>query len=150
MPDDDRLRLVALDADDLVVISAHLQDAVLKVSDIDWRPGEARFALALNRYAWEAAPAGWLRRTPHQRRRSALHFERVLRVRTAGFDRGASETVLSLLAVRFEAGEAPSGEVLLIFSGGATIRLDVECVEAQLADLGPAWSTPHAPRHRPS
>ena len=67
--------------------------------------------------------------------------------RIAGIDREAGEAVLELLAVRFEPRQEPAGEVILDFAGGGTIRLSVECLEVQLTDLGPAWSTPHAPRH---
>ena len=146
MSGDDRLRLIALDPEDLSVLSAYVQDAVLKVRDISWMAGEKRFVLAMNRFAWEAA-AGPGRRRSYQRRRAALHFERVLSVRSTGIDRDASEVVLELLAVSFEPLESPSGDVVLHFAGGATIRLAVECLEAKLTDLGPAWSTPHAPRH---
>jgi hypothetical protein len=146
MPDDDRLRLIALDTEDLAVVSAHVQDAVLKLEDINWLPKEKRFVMAMNRFAWEKSGAK-TRRRHHQRRRSALYFARVNAVKSAGMDPNAPSAVLNLLAVRFEPEDGPSGEIVLEFAGGAAIRLAVECVEAQLTDLGPAWSTPHAPRH---
>ena len=147
MTDDDRLRLMALDSEDLAVLSAHVQDAVLKVGDLSWLNEEKRFVLAMNRFAWEKAQKGsWLKRE-YQRRRSCLHFDRVEAVKSTGIDREATETVLELLAIRFEPHDNPSGDVLIDFAGGAGIRLSVECLEAQLADLGPAWSTDHAPRH---
>ena len=142
---DDRLRLIALDGEDLAVLSAHVQDAVLKVGDMNWMPRERRFVLPMNRFAWEQESK--TRRRDHQRRRAALHFARVEGIRSAGFDRNAGDQVLELLAVRFEPTDAPSGDVLLEFAGGATVSLRVECLEAQLTDLGPAWSTPVAPRH---
>jgi hypothetical protein len=145
-PDADRLRLIALDEEDLAILSAHVQDAVLKVGDIAWLPKDRRIVLAINRFAWEAT-AGKGRRADHQRRRSALRFDRVSSVSSTGIDRGAVEKVLSLLAIRFEPAQSPSGELLLDFSGGATIRLAVECLEVELTDLGPVWSTDHAPRH---
>lgn len=148
MTADDRLRLIALDADDLAILSAHVQDAVLKVGEMRYMPAEKRFVLAMNRFAWEAPGAGAKRRREYQRRRAALHFERVETVRSAGIDRAAVETVLELLAVRYEPLESPAGEIALDFAGGSTVRLSVECLEAQLADLGPVWSTAHAPRHR--
>jgi hypothetical protein len=146
MPDANPLRLIALDAEDLAVISAHVQDAVLKLRDIVWFPREKRLVMAMNRFAWEEAVTG-PRQREHQRRRSALHFARVETVRSTGIDRNAPGSVLNLLAVRFEAEDEPSGEIVLDFAGGAAMRLAVECVEVQLTDLGPAWSTPHAPRH---
>jgi Protein of unknown function (DUF2948) len=146
MTADDRLRLIALDTEDLAILSAHVQDAVLKIGEMSWIREEKRFVLAMNRFAWEHVGKGG-RRREYQRRRSALHFERVEAVKSTGLDRDAKEAVLELLAIRFEPRENPSGDVLLDFAGGATLRLSVECLEAQLADLGPAWSTPLLPRH---
>lgn len=145
--DADLVRLVALDTEDLAVLSAHVQDAVVKVEDINWLPREGHLVLGINRFAWESTPGGSWRMRDYQRRRSALHFARVGKVQSAGIDRAARETVLNLLAVRFEPRNPPSGEVVLDFAGGATIRLAVEVLEVQLTDLGPAWSTPVAPRH---
>lgn len=146
MPDDDRLRLIALDTEDLAVMSAHVQDAVLKPEDVSWLPVEKRFVVAMNRFAWERS-TGPSRRREHQRRRSALYLARAEAVKSIGVDRNAPGSVLNLLAVRFEPKDEPSGDVVFDFAGGATIRVTVECLEAQLTDLGPAWSTPHAPRH---
>ena len=147
MPAADRLRLLALDAEDLAVLSAHLQDAVVKTGDMTWLPGQKRFALVLNRFAWEALEKGLRRKKTYQRRRTGLHFDRVASVQSSGIDLDGKENVLSLLAVQFHESESPAGEIHLVFSGGGTIRLSVECLEAQLSDLGPAWSADHAPRH---
>ena len=144
-PEADRLKLMALDEEDLAILSAHVQDAVLKVGDITWLPKERRVVLAVNRFAWEATSGR--RSSEHQRRRSALRFDRVSSVSSTGVDRNADEKVLSLLALRFEPKQSPSGDLLLDFAGGATMRLGVECLEVELTDLGPAWSTDHAPRH---
>jgi hypothetical protein len=135
----DLLKLVALDPDDLAVISAHLQDAVIRVADIAYLPGERRFALAARRYDWEAEQP--------QRRLAGLHFEHVTNVRVRGIDQGDKEAVLSLLAVAFEPGEAPSGTATLIFAEGGAIQIDVECIEMQMKDLGPVWSAESRPAH---
>lgn len=135
------LKLVALDPDDLAVLSAHLQDAVLKAGDLAYLPAERRFALVARRFDWEA-PAGEPRR-----RLAGLHFERVLAARTRGLDRADPEAVLALLAVTFEPGEAPSGTVTLVFAGGAAVALEVECVEGQMRDLGAAWRAAGRPAH---
>ncbi|MCC5778607.1 DUF2948 family protein [Nitratireductor sp. B36] len=145
----DFLKLVALDDVDLGILSAHLQDAVVKVGDLAFEPSNRRFAVACNRFVWEnEAKRSFLRKTPHERRRCILHFDRVLHVRAAGIDRSRPDDVLSLLALNFiPAEEAPAGVVELIFSGGSALRLDVECIEARLTDLGAAWETPSRPRH---
>lgn len=144
----DFLKLAALDDADLNIISAHIQDAVVKVGDLMFEPRAKRFALAMNRFVWEKeTKRRFFRPTPHERRRSILHFDRVLSARTAGIDRSKPDQVLSLLAVHFAPGKAPAGVVELIFSGDATIHLDVECIEARLTDLGAAWETPTRPSH---
>ncbi|KEC72492.1 UNVERIFIED_ORG: hypothetical protein GGD51_003984 [Rhizobium esperanzae] len=139
------LKLVALDDEDLAIISAHMQDSVFKVGDIDWSPREAQFALAANRFVWEGAGR---KRRAFERRRAALVFKRVLAVRSLGIDRAKQDEVLSLLALRFEKkGEGPDGTLELTLSGNASIALDVECIEMQLADIGGAWEAASKPRH---
>ncbi|MDV2967253.1 DUF2948 family protein [Nitratireductor aquimarinus] len=144
----DFLKLVALDDVDLGIFSAHLQDAVVKVGDLAFEPSNRRFAAAFNRFVWEnETKRSFLRQSPHERRRSVLHFDRVQSVRTAGIDRNRPNDVLSLLAINFIPAQEPSGVVELIFSGDAALRLDVECIEARLTDLGAAWETPSRPSH---
>lgn len=138
----DMLKLAALDAEDLKVIAAHTQDAIGRVGDIVWRPRERRLTVELNRYVWEKDGPG-----PHERRRALLHFARVDAVKSFHIRSGDPEAVLNLLTIRFEAGEAPAGHIFLEFSGGGSMRLDVECIEASLTDLGAAWSTEHQPSH---
>lgn len=143
------LRLIALDTEDLEVLSTHLQDAVLRVADMTYLPGEKRFALVLNRFNWEDARES-ARRARHiafERRRTGLHFDRVLAVRTQKIDRTAGDGVLELLAIRFEETDAPAGTIELAFAGDATLRLEVECIEAAMRDLGGAWETGRRPAH---
>ena len=141
------LKLVALDEEDLQVLSAHLQDAVLKISDLQYLAKEKRFILTANRFVWEESKPRFLRKPQYQRRRSALHFNRVIAARATGINREKPDDVLSLLAVRFTADETPAGTIELTFSANAAIRLEVECIEAQMTDLGAAWETESLPRH---
>jgi hypothetical protein len=144
----DPLKFVVLDEEDLEVASAHLQDAVVKVSDILWRPQEKRVVVALNRFDWESAQGNSLGAEPqYRRRRAALRFERVLSCKCRQVDPVRKDGVLNLLAVEFSETEAPSGVVMLTFSGGASVRLEVECLEAELADLGPSWTATSCPAH---
>jgi hypothetical protein len=138
------LKLAALDDEDLQVVAAHVQAAVLQVGDIDWRPREKRLLVQLNRFAWEKLEREG---KGFERRRSCLHFARVEAVKSARIRRDASDAVLSLLTIRFEPGEAPGGQIFLDFSGGGIICLDVECIEASLTDLGAAWATTNCPAH---
>jgi hypothetical protein len=77
-----------------------------------------------------------------------LHFDRVLNAKTSGIARDRPAEILSLLAISFVPMDAPAGIVELIFSGGGAIMLDVECVEARLADLGGAWQASSRPYHK--
>lgn len=144
MTSSEPLKLIALDRDDLEVISAHLQDAVIKIGEILWRPAENRVVIALNRFDWEAAqdaiPA-W------QRRRAALRFDRVMSCKCRDLDCAAKEQVLNLLAIEFSETDAPAGVITLLFSGGGALRLEVECLEAEVVDLGPVWTTARCPEH---
>ena len=139
-----RLKLIAMDSDDLSVISAYCQDAVMKISDLQYFPREKRFLLAMNRFVWEESKKG---SKNYERRRAALHFERVENVRLQDINRQKGDAVLSLLAITFNAGEAPAGIIELAFSAGATLQLQVECVEAQLSDMAAAWETASRPDH---
>jgi hypothetical protein len=123
----ENLRLIALDAEDLAVLAAHLQDAILRVGDMIYLPDEQRFVMALNRFDWLSAATG-----APQRTQTGLHFEKVRKV-----------------AIDFTQGDAPAGTVTLIFSGGCALRLEVDCLEGRMADLGPRWRARHAPGHEP-
>ncbi len=139
------LKLAAFDDEDLTVISAHLQDAILRPEDIDYLAGQRRFVLALRRFDWSAGP-----KAPPARRLAGLSFDHVRAVRTKGHPSGqaaSGATPLSLLAITFTPSDPPSGHVEILFSGNATIRLEVECIEARLKDLGPVWEAQARPGH---
>jgi hypothetical protein len=138
MPD---LKLLALDSEDLDVISATTQDAVVRVGDMGFAMADRRFALLMNRFAWEEGGK------TRQRKRAALHFDRVSDVKVTGIDPTAVEGVLELLAIRFTLTDDPSGVVDLDFAGGGTVRLNVEVLEARLQDLGAAWAAKATPEH---
>lgn len=135
--------LAAQDGEDLEVISARLQDAVAKVGDLKYLPKARRFAGVFNRFQWENGAKTNLRV------RSGLHFDNVLSVKSKNIKIGAPTAVLSLLAITFTpAGEGdPSGKVELTFSGGGAMLLEVECLDAALADLAGPWAARGRPNH---
>ena len=137
------LKLFAFDADDLGVLSAHLQDAVVKAFDIAFIAKGKQFAFVCNRFDWAAAEDG-----ENQRRRTGVRFERVGTVSARGITKG-TDAVLNLLALRFEPDTEPAGTIELVFAGDAAIRLKVECIEAAMDDLGPMWATGPKPDHGP-
>lgn len=139
------LKLLALDTEDLAVLSAHVQDAVVRTVDMGYARGDRRFALLMNRYDWsEDKP-----RSKGIRKRAGLHFDRVESAAYAGFDPAAPEGVLELLALTFTPSpDGVSGVVEITFAGGGTVRLMVEVLEARLADLGAAWAAAAKPVHK--
>lgn len=148
------LKLIAFDQDDLNVVSAHLQDAVIRVGDMAFLPREKRFAGVFNRFDWvrllATKPDVSGNAEPDIARvRTALRFERVLAARTTGIDLRQPADVLVLLAMAFEPSgpDDPSGTVTLTFSGKAALKLEVECLEAELKDLGAAWAARVRPDH---
>jgi Protein of unknown function (DUF2948) len=140
----DLLKLIALDNDDIEVLSAHVQDSIVKIGDIMWRPAERRVIVVINRFDWEGAQN---LDPPFRRRRAALRFERVDAFKHRNIACTEKEAVLNLLAVEFVPTDTPAGQVRLTFSGGGALRLDVECLECELADLGPEWPTAACPAH---
>lgn len=136
------LRLLADDAEDLKVLSAALQDAVCAIEDISLEKGPRRLTVQLNRFRWEEAS-----RRGGQRVRAALQLGGVLSVKSRRLRQDAPKAILSLLAVSFEAGEAPGGVISLSFSGGGELRAEVECIDAVLADVSQPWPTPNRPVH---
>jgi len=150
------LRLIAQDADDLKVISALVQDAVLTARDLQYSARKRRFSLLLNRFRWEDRAQAQTAGRAFERVRAVLDFGDVERVTHQGLDRRDPETVFSLLAVEFIAdtqtecdGPAGPGRVLLTFAGDGTIALQVECLQVQLADVTRPYVAPsrRAPDH---
>ena len=134
------LKLTAQDTDDLKVISAHMQDALVRLPDIRYLAKTRQFALVANRFAWEQQPNS-------ERRRTGLHFEHVLSAKQQGIQGLRESTILSLLSISFEPSQNPSGTVVLAFSANCTVRLGVEYLDLQLKDLGGAWATELTPHH---
>ncbi len=127
------LKLMALDADDLAVISAHVQDARVRISDIIWRQGEKRLVIGMSRLDWEQTLCG---ETTQRRLVAALRFDRVLACKSRKIDLAAQDAVLDLVGIEFNPTAAPGGNALLLFAQGGALRLDVECLECELTDLG--------------
>ena len=137
------LRLLAREGDDLQVISALCQDAVLTAGDMAFRRGERRFALLLNRFRWEE------NRQPPERARAMLVIDGAMGVRSQWIDRTDSETVLSLLSLTFEPGGDGMGTLVLTFAGDGAVAIAVEMLEVTLRDVTRPYSAPsgQTPRH---
>jgi hypothetical protein len=139
------LKLAAFDPDDLEIISTHMQDAVLTVANIRYLPRQQKLALVANRFNWEDAERHGAE--PYHRRLTGLQFARVKSARSRNIRQERKDAALMLLSIRFEPRDPPEGEVVLLFSGGGDLRIEVECLEAMLEDLGPEWTTGSMPGH---
>ena len=139
--------LTAEDAEDLEIISAHLQDAVARIKDLAYLPKKRRFAAVFNRFKWEKPERG--REGGNVRVQSGVHFDNVLSVKSRNMKVGAQNAVISLLAIRHiaETSEGTAGSIELYFSGGGVIRLEIECIDAGLSDLSGEWAARGRPDH---
>jgi hypothetical protein len=132
------LRLLAEDAEDLEIISAALQDAVVKVGDIQYQAAARKLTLAANRYRWESKG---------ERVRAGLQLGGVMGVMAKNVRRTPKDAVVEVLAVGFEPGEPPGGAVIITLAGGGELRCEVECIDAILADVSQPWPTRKTPAH---
>lgn len=142
------LRLVARDGEDLKVISALVQDAVLPVTGLKFDARHRRFALMLNRFRWEDRDEAERLGRAYERVRSVMVVEDVRKVQSMGFDRGEGDLVLSLLSMEFAPGEDGTGRLVLTLAGDGAIALDVEALEVRLDDVtrpyrAPSGKVPH-------
>ena len=145
-PDAEPLRLRAEDADDLAVISACLQDALVSVRDLAYDRDARSFMLVANRFCWECGGEAAGGAPPFERTLCGVAFEEVEGVAYRGFHRNEEDRILCLLAIR-PTLEASGGSVDLEFAAGATIRLKAAGIRCRLRDLGEPWPTPWHPEH---
>ena len=138
--------LSAEDAEDLQIISARLQDAVAKVKDLVYLPKSRRFAGLFNRFMWEETE----KKDGARRIQAGLHFDSVLSVKSRNLRNDAPNAIVSLLAINFlpKGGEDPGGAIEFLFAGGGTIRLEVECIDAGLQDIGNERAALGRPEHQ--
>ncbi|MGR3480509.1 DUF2948 family protein [Salipiger marinus] len=139
------LNLGALDAEDLQVLSALLQDSVLTVADMSFERRQRRLVLLVNRLRREEGAEG----LPPERVRAVLVVEHVLGVASQGVQREARDAVLSLLSVGFEPGEDGAGSVIFTLAGDGVLRATVEALELRLRDVTRPYSAVSGklPRH---
>lgn len=143
------LKLMALDVDDLAVVSALAQDAVFPVTEMTWQPAQRRFALLLNRFRWEDAEIAEKRGRPVERVQSVLAIGDVEKVQTQGVNRAEKDLVMSLLSISFEPGDDGTGQLVLTLAGDGAIALMVEALDVTLQDVTRPYVAPskHVPHH---
>ena len=140
------LRLKALDAEDLAVMAALVQDAVFPGAEMTWDRKARRFGILLNRFRWERLGKS----SSKERVQAVLAFEDVVNVQSQGVAPSDAEAVYSLLSMSFAAGEDGAGRVELTLAGDGAIGIEVEALEVVLRDVtrpyvAPSQQTPEHP-----
>lgn len=146
---DKPLRLMALDGDDLQVVTTLTQDAVFPITEMTWQPSQRRFALLLNRFRWEDRQAAERRGREVERVQSVLAVNDVMKVQSQGLDRGDKDMILSLLSITFMPGDDGMGRIELTLAGDGAIALEVEALDVTLRDVTRPYVAPskHTPKH---
>ena len=134
------LKLYGRSAEDMHIMSTYLQDAVAQLGDMAHLADEKRFVILFNRFCWE-------RESAPMRVRSALQLANVAAIRQKKLNLTRRDGVVALLAIDFEPGTLPEGEIALQFAGGGEIRLAVEACEAILEDITAPWAASSRPQH---
>lgn len=144
------LKLRALDADDLQVVSTLVQDSVFPASEMTWQVPQRRFAVLLNRFRWEDRDNAVARRRDVERVQTVLAVEDVQKVQSQGVPRGDADTIMSILNIAFEAGEDGTGRIIINLAGDGAIALDVEALEVTLTDVTRPYVAPskQVPSHQ--
>lgn len=137
-----RLKLRARDADDLAVVAACLQDAVLPLAEMTFQPAHKRFVMVVSRFKWEDAEGERVEGRIYERVHSGVRFDGVRAVRVRDFDQDSRTRILSLLTI-----ESGDGHIDLIFSGGGMIRLETDRILCQVEDIDEPWPTQWRPAH---
>lgn len=143
------LKLVALDHEDLAVVSALVQDAVFPANEMSWDPSRRRFALLVNRFRWEDKKAAEARGRPVERVQSVLSVSDVQKVQSQGVQKGDKDMILSLLSLSFTPGDDGMGRIELVLAGDGAIALEVEALDVTLQDVTRPYIAPskHTPQH---
>ena len=139
------LKLIAKTDEDLRVISAHLQDSIVKTSDIANLKKNKIFLMQLNRFMWEDVEKGVFRK--NKRIRTVLKFENVLTASSKNVSQKKNDRFLDFLAIESSKMPDKNYEMNLIFSGDIIIKLITEAIEVTLDDQGSSWESKSKPNH---
>ncbi len=140
------LKLIARTTEDLRVISAHLQDSIVKTSDIANLKKNRIFLMQLNRFMWEDVEKGVFRK--NKRIRTVLKFENILKVASKNVDQNKNDRFLDFLAIETIKMPDKNYEMNLIFSGDVVLKLTAEAIEVTLDDQGSPWESKNKPEHK--
>ena len=140
------LKLLATSDEDLRVVAAHLQDAIVSVRDIANLKKNRIFLILLNRFMWEDVEKGVFRK--NKRIRTVLKFDNVTKVVSRGISQKKDPNFLDFLTIETNLLPDKSYEINLIFSGNSIIKIRSEVIEATLDDQGNPWESKIKPKHK--
>tara|TARA_B100001248_G_scaffold182873_1_gene139255 strand:+ start:3197 stop:3646 length:450 start_codon:yes stop_codon:yes gene_type:complete len=140
------LKLIARTIDDLRVISAHLQDAIVNITDIANLKKNKIFLIQLSRFMWEDVEKGVFRK--NKRIRTVLKFENVINVHSKNINRSKKDKFLDFLTIETNKMPDNNYEMKILFAGDLIIKITSEVIEVTLDDQGEAWETKNTPKHK--
>jgi len=140
------LKLIARTVEDLRVVSAHLQDAIVNITDIANLKKNKILLLQLNRFMWEDVEKGLLRK--NKRIRTILKFENVIKVKSRNINLARKDKFLDFLTIETNQMTDNNYEMKILFAGDSILKVTAEVIEVTLDDQGEAWDTKNKPKHK--
>ena len=140
------LKLIARTEDDIKVVSAHLQDSIVNVSDIASLEQNKIFLIQLSRFMWEDVEKGVFRK--NKRIRSILKFDNVSKVLSKNIEQAKKENFLDFLTIETIQMPDNNYEMKIVFAGDSILKIISEVIEVTLDDQGDAWDTKNMPKHK--
>ena len=140
------LKLIARTEEDLRVVSAHLQDAIVNVSDIANLKKNKIFLMQMNRFMWEDVEKGVFRK--NKRIRSIIKIENVLNVHSKNINQSKKDKFLDFLTIETNRMPDNNYEMKIVVAGDSIIKIISEVIEVTLDDQGEAWDTKNMPKHK--
>ena len=140
------LKLIARTVEDLRVVSAHLQDAIVNINDIANLKKNKILLLQLNRFMWEDMEKGLLRK--NKRIRTILKFENVIKVKSRNINLAGKDKFLDFLTIETNQMTDNNYEMKILFAGDSIVKVTAEVIEVTLDDQGEAWDTKNKPKHK--
>jgi hypothetical protein len=140
----DLLKLYAMDADDLQVMSAALEGAITSPGEISYLSTARQLTMTVSRMRWEK-PAD--DEGAHSRIRCGVLITDITGIRAKSIPRDTPTLGMELLSIQCQKTDDTSAVLTLIFAEDRTLELTVECVNAALTDSGEAWVTDKIPTH---
>jgi len=139
------LKLLATSDEDLRIVAAHLQDAIVLTQDIISLKKNRIFLIQLNRFMWEDVEKGVFRK--NKRIRTILKFDNVINVLSKNIDLKNDKKFLDFLTIESILLPDKSYEIKLIFSGNVIIKVSTEVIDVTLDDQGSPWESKTSPKH---